>query len=80
MKENQFKLRDGDLTNIGKLENQIRFAQEQMKFTTQEMSIKIKNLEEQVLLTEQSKNELREKLRIADDGNREMIAFIKNLQ
>ena len=37
-------------------------------------------MEEQILLTEQSKNELREKLRIADDGNREMIAFIKNLQ
>lgn len=44
------------------------------------MSVKIKNMEEQILLTEQSKNELREKLRIADDGNREMIAFIKNLQ
>ena len=51
-----------------------------MKFSTQEMSVKIKNLEDQVLLTEQTKNELREKLRIADDGNREMIAFIKNLQ
>lgn len=44
------------------------------------MTVKIKNLEEQVLLTEQTKNELRDKLRIADDGNREMIAFIKNLQ
>ena len=46
VKDNQYKLRDGDLTNVGKLENQIRFAQEQMKFTSQEMSVKIKNLEE----------------------------------
>jgi hypothetical protein len=44
------------------------------------MSVKIKNLEEQVVLSESTKNELRDKLRIADDGNREMISFIKNLQ
>jgi len=42
--------------------------------------MKIKNLEDQVIFTEQSKNELRDKLRVAEDGNREMIAFIKNLQ
>ena len=40
---------------------------------------KIKNLEEQVNLAEQSRNEMRDKLRIAEDGNREMITFIKNL-
>ena len=41
---------------------------------------KIKNLEEQVNLSEQSRNEMRDKLRVAEDGNREMITFIKNLQ
>ena len=41
---------------------------------------KIKNLEEQVNLAEQTRSEMREKLRVAEDGNREMITFIKNLQ
>lgn len=44
------------------------------------MAIKVKNLEDQLMLQEQTKAELRDKLRIADDGNREMISFIKNLQ
>lgn len=44
-----------------------------------EFEVKMKNMEDQILFTEQSKNELRDKLRVAEDGNREMIAFIKNL-
>lgn len=32
------------------------------------------------MLQEQTKAELRDKLRVADDGNREMISFIRNLQ
>ncbi len=32
---------------------------------------KIKNLEEQVNLSEQTRNEMREKLRVAEDGNRD---------
>lgn len=32
------------------------------------------------MFSEQSKNELRDKLRQAEDGNRELMSFIKNLQ
>ena len=80
IKENQFKARDVDQEQLTKIENQIRFFQEQAKFTQQEYNSKLKNMEDQIIFTEQSKNELRDKLRVAEDGNREMIAFIKNLQ
>jgi hypothetical protein len=42
--------------------------------------MKIKNLEEQVLLGEKTRIDLRDKLRVTEDNNREMINFIKNLQ
>tara|TARA_B100000519_G_C14010037_1_gene328239 strand:+ start:427 stop:645 length:219 start_codon:yes stop_codon:yes gene_type:complete len=58
----------------------MKFEQEQNRFTIQEMFGKIKNLEVQVNLSEQTRNEMRDKLRVAEDGNREMITFIKNLQ
>ena len=79
MKDQQYKVRDGDIQTISKLESQMKFEQEQNRFAQQEMFGKIKNLEEQVNLAEQTRNEMRDKLRIAEDGNREMITFIKNL-
>jgi hypothetical protein len=47
--------------------------------TQQEILAKMKNLEDQVLLGEKTRLDLRDKLRITEDGNREMMAFIKNL-
>ena len=40
----------------------------------------MKSLEDQVLLADRTRNELRDKLRVTEDNNREMINFIKNLQ
>lgn len=44
-----------------------------------EITLKVKNLEEQVVMSEKTKMDLRDKLRVAEEGNREMISFIKNL-
>ena len=79
MKDQQYKVRDGDIQTISNIESQMKFEQEQNRFAQQEMFGKIKNLEEQVNLAEQARNEMRDKLRVAEDGNREMITFIKNL-
>ena len=40
----------------------------------------MKSLEDQVLLADRTRNELRDKLRVTEDNNREMINFIKTLQ
>mgnify|MGYP000023212144 FL=1 len=44
----------------------------------QEIILKVKNLEEQVLMSDKTRIELRDKLRVAEEGNREMISFIKD--
>lgn len=80
MKENQHKVRDKDQSQIGKLEQQIRYFQEQQSFSTQEMTIKLKNLEEQVILGDHTRQQLRDKLNQAEESNREMVSFIKSLQ
>lgn len=80
MKNNQFKVRDEETSHISRLENQLRFNTEQQQFNMQEVALKVKNLEDQVLLSDKIRTELRDKLRVTEDGNREMISFIKNLQ
>lgn len=80
MKENQFKARDAEVSQISKLETQLRYSQEQQQYGMQEIILKVKNLEEQVLMSDKTRIELRDKLRVAEEGNREMISFIKNLQ
>ena len=80
MKNNQFKVRDEESSQISKLENQLRFNTEQQQFNMQEVALKVKNLEDQALLSDKIRTELRDKLRVTEDGNREMISFIKNLQ
>jgi hypothetical protein len=79
IKDQSFKTRDVDMQAISKLENAMRFQDEQNKFIQQDMVGKIKNLEEQVRLSDGQRTEMRDKLRVAEDGNREMITFIKNL-
>lgn len=79
-KELQLKMRDDEMGQLGKLENQLRYNSEQASFTQQEITTKIKNLEDQVLLGEKTRLDLRDKLRVTEDNNREMINFIKNLQ
>ena len=80
MKNNQFKVRDEETSHISRLENQLRFNTEQQQFNMQEVALKVKNLEDQVLLSDKIRTEIRDKLRVTEDGNREMISFIKNLQ
>ena len=46
MKDQNYKVRDGDMASISKLENVMKFEQEQARFAQQEMFGKIKNLEE----------------------------------
>ena len=46
MKENQFKARDAEVSQISKLETQLRYSQEQQQYGMQEIILKVKNLEE----------------------------------
>jgi hypothetical protein len=48
-------------------------------FSQQEIVAKIKSLEDQVSLGERTRVDMRDKLRITEDNNREMVNFIKNL-
>jgi hypothetical protein len=41
--------------------------------------LKVKNLEDQVILSDKIKIDLRAKLQVTEEGNREMMSFIKNL-
>ena len=46
MKDNQFKARDVDQEQLTKIENQIRYQQEEAKFSQQEFTSKLKNMED----------------------------------
>lgn len=63
-----------------KLENTVRYSSDQQLFGIQEVMQKIKFLEDQVLREEKNKLETRDRLRIADENNRELMNFIKSIQ
>jgi hypothetical protein len=65
---------------MGRIESQVRQSTEQQQYTQQEVIQKLKSLEDQVLLGDKTRMELNQKLRLTEDNNREMVAFIKNLQ
>lgn len=65
---------------MGRIESQVRQSTEQQSYSQQEIVQKLKSLEDQVLLGDKTRNELNQKLRVTEDNNREMVAFIKNLQ
>ena len=79
-KQQQLGLRDQDLTKIGRIESHIRQSSEQQTYSQQEITQKIKLLEDQVTLGDKTRQELNQKLRVTEDNNREMVSFIKNLQ
>ena len=64
---------------MGRIESQVRITSEQQQYSQQEVVQKLKSLEDQVLLGDKTRMELNQKLRITEDNNREMVAFIKNL-
>ena len=79
-KQQQLGLRDQDLTKMGRIESHIRQSSEQQLYTQQEITQKVKLLEDQVSLGDKTRQELNQKLRVTEDNNREMVSFIKNLQ
>lgn len=67
------------MSQISKIQNELQFNSETQKFQQQEITAKLKSLEDQVLLADRTRTDLRDKLRVTEDNNREMINFIKNL-
>jgi len=63
-----------------KLENNVRYSSDQQLFSIQEVMQKIKFLEDQISMEEKNKLETRDRLRIADENNRELMNFIKSIQ
>lgn len=63
-----------------KLENSIKFSNDQSHYSLQEVSQKILSLEDQIRREEKMRVELRDKLKNSEEANREMVNFIKSIQ
>ena len=74
------KVTDSQQVNIGKLESQVRYATEQQTYQQSEIMGRLKNLEDQIAISDSMRNELRDKLKGAEESNRDLAAFIRSLQ
>ena len=79
-KELNAKMRDIDADNVSKLENSFKKNNEVSGFQLQELTQKMRSLESQIEIAEQIRTEMREKLRVSEDNNQQMVSFIKSLQ
>ena len=70
-------MHDQDLGQINQIENQLRENNEYTKFTQQDIVAQLASLKDQVQLGDRSRAELRDKLRITEENNREMFNFVK---
>ena len=71
---------DAERDARSKLESSVKFNQDQSFFSTSEVTSRISSLENSVTREEKLRLEMREKLRVSDEQNRELANFIKSLQ
>lgn len=57
----------------------MRYSSEQQSMVQSELGTKVKNMEEQLTMNEAMRNELRDRLRVAEDSNKELTAFMRSL-
>lgn len=62
-----------------KLENNFKYTHDQTHFSVAELASKIGQLEETIKREERARTEIRDRLRVSDEQNREMVNFIKSI-
>jgi hypothetical protein len=73
-------LQDTERDARNKLENSLKYREDQSYFSVSELANKISIVEDNVRREEKARVELREKLRVSEEQNREMVNFIKSIQ
>ena len=71
---------DQERVERNKLESSLKYDKDQSNYTIGEVMSKVNFLEENLRREEKTRVELRDKLRIADENNRELMNFIKSIQ
>ena len=70
---------DQERVERSKLESSLKYDKDQSNYTISEVMSKINFLDENLRREEKTRVELRDKLRIADENNRELMNFIKSI-
>lgn len=71
---------DAERDARSKLESNIKFSQEQSFFSLSEVNSRIQALEQALTREEKVRLDMRDKLRVSEEQNRELANFIKSLQ
>ncbi len=71
---------DQERVERSKLESSLKYDKDQSNYTISEVMSKVNFLDENLRREEKTRVELRDKLRIADENNRELMNFIKSIQ
>ena len=70
---------DQERVERSKLESSLKYDKDQSNYTISEVMSKVNFLDENLRREEKTRVELRDKLRIADENNRELMNFIKSI-
>lgn len=71
---------DSERDARSKLETTVKYTNDQQHYNLNEVMSKINFLEDSIKREEATKLEMRDKLRLADENNRELMNFIKSIQ
>lgn len=71
---------DAERDARSKIESNLKFNQEQSFFSMSEVTARIQALEQSLQREEKVRLEMRDKLRLSEEQNRELANFIKSLQ
>jgi hypothetical protein len=74
------QISDAEREARSKLESSVKFNQDQAFFSQSEVLSRISTLEQSLNREEKLRLEMRDKLRVSDEQNRELANFIKSLQ
>ena len=70
---------DQERVERSKLESSLKYDKDQSNYTISEVMSKVNFLDENLRREEKTRVELRDKLRMADENNRELMNFIKSI-
>jgi hypothetical protein len=71
---------DSERDARSKLETSFKYTNDQQHYNLNEVMQKINFLEDSIKREEKTKLDMRDRLRIADENNRELMNFIKSIQ
>lgn len=71
---------DSERDARNKLETSFKYTNDQQHYNLNEVMQKIHFLEDQIKIEEKTRTDMRDRLRVADENNRELMNFIKSIQ